>query len=107
MVTLDSLEPDESGVVDAVKATGEIRRRLLDMGLIKGVGFTVVRVAPLGDPIEILLKGFHLTLRKEEARQIWVKKCESGKDEKDKEERPKKSRSFGFFRKKGGTNEEE
>ncbi len=62
----------DKGEILSVQAKGEIRRRILDMGLISGVKFKVVRVAPLGDPIEIRLRGFHLSLRKEEAATISV-----------------------------------
>lgn len=60
------------GEIIAIKAENEIRRRLLDMGLVKGTRFKVLRVAPLGDPIEIQLKGFHLSLRLKEAEGILV-----------------------------------
>ena len=55
-----------------ISGTGGIRRRLLDMGVTAGTPVEVERVAPLGDPIEIKLKSYHLTLRKEEARRIEV-----------------------------------
>jgi len=58
--------------VTAVKAEGAVRRRIMDMGLIKGTRFKVVRVAPLGDPMEIFFKGLHLALRKKEAEGIFV-----------------------------------
>ncbi len=61
------------GEILSIQAKGEIRRRILDMGLLPGVKFKVERVAPLGDPIEIRLKGFRLSLRKEEAALITVK----------------------------------
>lgn len=57
----------------SVNATGEIRRRLLDMGLVKGSLIRVIRKAPLGDPIEIMVNGFLLTLRLEEAKTIQVR----------------------------------
>jgi Fe2+ transport system protein FeoA len=60
----------------AVNASGEIRRRLLDMGLVKGSFIRVIRKAPLGDPIEVELNGFLLTLRLEEAKTIHVKRLE-------------------------------
>jgi ferrous iron transport protein A len=47
-------------------------KRLMMMGLIPGTSFTVVRVAPLGDPIEIKVRGFNLSLRREEALGLWV-----------------------------------
>lgn len=62
----------EKGEIITVAAKGEIRRRLLDMGLVEGVRFKVLRVAPLGDPIIIGLRGFQLSLRKEEAATILV-----------------------------------
>ncbi len=70
---LAEMKVGDKGEILSVKAKGEIRRRILDMGLVLGVKFKVVRVAPLGDPIEIRLKGFHLSLRKEEAAFIEVK----------------------------------
>ena len=57
-----------------VRVGGEkaARRRLLDMGLVNGETVVVARVAPLGDPIEVLVKGYHLSLRRHEAHQILV-----------------------------------
>ena len=72
-----SLRKGEEGVVVSNIAKGEIRRRLLDMGLVKGAPFTIIRRAPLGDPIEIRIKRFNLSLRKEEASQILVEKVVS------------------------------
>lgn len=72
-VLLSQLNIGESAVVSSVKAKGEVKRRLLDMGLCRGVEFTVIRIAPLGDPIVIKIKGFDLSLRKEEAACIEVK----------------------------------
>ena len=70
--TLKDIKPKESARIVSVGGAGKIRRRLMDMGLVKGAEITVQRVAPLGDPIEILLKGYHLTLRKNEAASILV-----------------------------------
>ena len=72
MKRLSELNIGESAVVSAVGAKGEVKRRLLDMGLCRGVEFTVIRIAPLGDPIVIKIKGFDLSLRKEEAASITV-----------------------------------
>jgi len=71
-VLLSEMKVGEKGLILSVQAKGEIRRRILDMGLVSGVNFRVVRMAPLGDPIEIRLRGFHLSLRKEEAATISV-----------------------------------
>ena len=60
--------------VKAVKLHGEgaVRRRIMDMGITKGVEVYVRKVAPLGDPIEVNVRGYELTLRKEDARMIEV-----------------------------------
>ena len=71
---LSDLNIGDKGVIHSVKATGEIRRRLLDVGLFKGTKFKILRLAPLGDPIVIKVKGFDLSLRMEEAKQIRVEK---------------------------------
>jgi len=59
-----------------IGACGEIKRRLLEMGVVRGSRVVVERVAPLGDPIEIHVKGYHLSLRREEAAMIEVKKLD-------------------------------
>lgn len=69
---LNELNPKEKGTIVRVGGKGGIRRRFLDMGLVSGSEVEVERVAPLGDPIEIRVKGYHLTLRKEEAANIRV-----------------------------------
>lgn len=69
---LSDLNIGDSALVHDVKAKGEIKRRLLDMGLCRGTEFTVIRIAPLGDPIVIKVKGFDLSLRNEEAASISV-----------------------------------
>lgn len=71
---LTMLMPGDMAVVEEVRAEGEIANRLLDMGLVKGAVLTMVRAAPLGDPIEIKLRGFLLSLRLIEAREVSVKK---------------------------------
>ncbi|MGN0867320.1 MAG: ferrous iron transport protein A [Oligosphaeraceae bacterium] len=72
MKTLKELAVGESAVVVRLNSTGAMRRRLLDMGLTKGVKVTLRKVAPLGDPLEITLRGYELTLRKSEAEWIEV-----------------------------------
>ena len=68
--TLKSLKPGENGRIAMIKAKGSIKRRLMDMGVIKGTEVYVEKVAPLGDPIEIKIKGYNLSLRKEDAQNI-------------------------------------
>jgi len=67
---LNTFVPGESGVVKQVAATGAIRRRLFDMGVTPGAEITMRKVAPLGDPIEVTLRGYELTLRKSEAENV-------------------------------------
>ena len=70
--TLDKIEPGARAVITKITIRGEIGQRLLDMGVTKGTDIQVIKVAPLGDPIEIKIKGYHLSLRKTEAQQIQV-----------------------------------
>ncbi len=69
-MTLDSLKPGQSGVISAVGGEGALRLRLLDMGLIPGTAVAVRKIAPLGDPMEINIRGYELTLRLEDAAAI-------------------------------------
>ena len=71
--TLDQLETGTKAEITQIRAKGEIRRRLIDIGVTKGSNLKVLRVAPLGDPIEIHIKGFNLSLRLEEAKTITVR----------------------------------
>ena len=71
-MTLDILPIGESVVITAVGGQGGLRRRLLDMGLTPYTKVTVRKAAPMGDPIEITLRGYELTLRVEDARKIEI-----------------------------------
>ena len=71
-MTLDKLPIGESGVITQVGGEGALRCRLLDMGLIPRTQVTVRKAAPMGDPIEIHLRGYELTLRLEEAKKITI-----------------------------------
>lgn len=70
MKTLNQLKPGETGVVRKVQSSGPVKRRIVDMGVVTGTHIEVLKYAPLGDPIEIKLKGFNLSLRKSEAALI-------------------------------------
>jgi Fe2+ transport system protein FeoA len=70
---LCDLEPGDRGTIERLSCRGRLRRRLMDMGIVTGTSFEVERVAPLGDPMELKIKGFHLSLRKHEAGEILVK----------------------------------
>lgn len=71
--TLASLPEGTSATVSEIRIPPEQRGRLLEMGLLVGTPVQLVRFAPLGDPIEIKVRGYNLTLRKHEAEQIWVR----------------------------------
>ena len=72
-MTLNELKIGSSAVITAVGGDGALRCRLLDMGLIPRTRVTLQKVAPMGDPIEIRVRGYELTLRVEEAKKIEVK----------------------------------
>jgi len=71
-IRLSELRPGEKGIISRVVGDKDVRRRLLDMGLTKGTEIIVVRKAPLGDPIEFLLKGYNLSLRKRECENVYI-----------------------------------
>jgi len=70
--TLDTLAAGSRGKVHAVTGDSSIRRRLLEMGMCKGVPVEVIRRAPFGDPIELRVRGYHLSLRTEHASLVLV-----------------------------------
>jgi ferrous iron transport protein A len=69
---LTALELGAAATVSEIKLRPEQRGRLLEMGLLVGTSIQLVRFAPLGDPVEIKVRGYHLTLRRQEAEQILV-----------------------------------
>lgn len=73
-MTLNELKIGDSASITAVGGEGALRCRLLDMGLTPRTLVTLRKVAPMGDPIEIHVRGYELTLRVEDARQITVEK---------------------------------
>lgn len=74
MTTLSDCRPKESAVVLGVSGERAVRRRLIDMGITTGTELYVRKVAPLGDPMEIRCRGYELSLRKDEACKIEVRK---------------------------------
>ena len=72
ITTLDKLGVGQSGIITQVGGQGALRRHLLDMGLPPGIKVSVIKLAPLGDPVSLSLRGYELTLRKEDARSISV-----------------------------------
>jgi Fe2+ transport system protein FeoA len=71
-VSLSSLTPGQQGIIVEVGGHPKLRRRLLEMGLVRGEIISVERVAPLGDPVEFTIKGYHLSLRRRDATHIQV-----------------------------------
>lgn len=71
-MTLDELKIGQSATITAVGGEGALRNRLIDMGLIPRTRVTLRKVAPMGDPIELHLRGYELTIRLEDAAKITV-----------------------------------
>nr|MDD6335555.1 FeoA family protein [bacterium] len=72
MKSLRQITCGQTVTVSRVQGEGALKRRMMDMGITKGCRITVQRVAPLGDPIEVMLRGYALTLRKADAEAILV-----------------------------------
>ena len=72
MNTLRNVQVGETATVVRLHGEGATRRRIMDMGITKGAEFFVRKVAPLGDPIEITVRGYELSIRKEDAEMIEV-----------------------------------
>jgi ferrous iron transport protein A len=71
-MNLAKMKPGEWGKITSMGVTGPLRRRLMDMGVLVGEEVKVEKVAPLGDPIEVKIKNYNLSLRKKEAEGIAV-----------------------------------
>lgn len=78
-MTLDEMRLGQSGTITAVGGAGPLRCRLLDMGLIPHTKVTLRKIAPMGDPIQISVRGYELTLRVDDAKQIQVETEAQGK----------------------------
>ncbi len=72
MKTLGDVAVGDGSTIVKLHGTGALRRHLMDLGLIKGTQFKVVKVAPLGDPVQISVRGYELSIRKEEAAIVEV-----------------------------------
>ena len=70
--TLKELKPGEKAVIKKISGEGAVKRRLMDMGVTRGVEVLIRKVAPLGDPVQVNIRGYELTLRKAEAENIIV-----------------------------------
>jgi len=69
---MSEMREGQKGIISRVRGSGAVRRRLLEMGFVKGAGITIEKYAPLKDPLELVVKGYHVSLRVEEAAQISV-----------------------------------
>ena len=76
VILLSQMNAGQKGQISKLLDEGEISQRLLEMGLTVGSAVEVVRFAPLGDPIDIKIRGYHLSLRRHEAEAIFVKLIE-------------------------------
>lgn len=72
MKTLCETKPGETVTVTKLNGAGALKRRIMDMGITKGCTIFVRKVAPLGDPVEITIRGYELSLRKEDAQMVEV-----------------------------------
>ena len=72
MMTLKELRPGKSARIEEVGGEGALRQHFLDLGLISGVDVTVVKLAPMGDPMELMIRGYELTLRLDDAARIRI-----------------------------------
>ena len=77
---LSDMKEGETGKITRIGGNGALRRRILEMGLLKDSEVYVEKYAPLKDPIELIVKGYHLSMRVNEASQIMVEKVESSTD---------------------------
>ena len=80
--TLNDLRTGERGIIKRITGTGRFRQRLMEMGFVPGAEIIVEKYAPLKDPIEYVLKGYHVSLRHEEAERVLVQ----GAEEEEKED---------------------
>jgi Fe2+ transport system protein FeoA len=76
MIPLSEFREGERGVIARLNGRGRFRKRLQEMGFIKGVEVFVEKYAPLRDPMELVLKGYHVSLRVDEAAQVMMEKME-------------------------------
>ena len=72
MKTLKDVKVGETAKVIKINGEGAVRRRIMDMGITKGINITVRKVAPLGDPMELTVRGYELTLRRADAEMVEI-----------------------------------
>jgi Fe2+ transport system protein A len=72
MASLRDLPVGQSGIIKRILGEGPVKRRIMDMGLTKGTQVTVRKIAPLGDPMELTVRGYELSIRKHDAEMIEI-----------------------------------
>ena len=77
MTTLDTIQPGQTVIVVKLLGDGGTKRRIMDMGVTTGTSVYVRKVAPLGDPVEVTIRGYELSLRKAEAEHVVVEAVEA------------------------------
>lgn len=70
--SLNDLKPGHAGTIQGIRGTSPFKKRLLEMGMVRGERVTKVKLAPLADPAEYIVKGYHISLRREEAKDVLV-----------------------------------
>ncbi|MEG1427173.1 MAG: ferrous iron transport protein A [Oscillospiraceae bacterium] len=71
-IKLNELKPGKRGIVAGITGTGALRRRIIDMGITPGAEIMMRKTAPLGDPLQINIRGYELSLRKADAKEITI-----------------------------------
>ncbi len=74
MLSLEKLNPGDNAIINEIKSNGVDHGVLMEMGLISGTSVQLIKFAPLGDPLEIKVRGYHLSIRKSDAKSILVEK---------------------------------
>ncbi|MEG0050055.1 MAG: FeoA family protein [Clostridia bacterium] len=77
MNTLKNVKIGQTAVIEKLHGEGALKRRIMDMGLTKGTEITVRKIAPLGDPMQLTVRGYELSLRKADAEQIEVRSSDT------------------------------
>ena len=105
---LSELKPGESAVITKVGGSGSLRQHFLDMGLIPDAKLTLIKLAPMGDPMEFMIHGYELSIRKDDAAEIDCEKAEADKEEikpffRDSQDHPGLGEEGKYHEKKGET----
>ena len=105
---LSELKPGESAVITKVGGSGSLRQHFLDMGLIPDAKLTLIKLAPMGDPMEFMVHGYELSIRKDDAAEIDCERAEAEKEEikpffRDSQDHPGLGEEGKYHEKKGET----